>query len=166
LIQVREEQPGDIEAIREVHRRAFGQDQEANVVDALRANGGTLLSLVATLDGRVVGHIMYSPLLVGDFSGAALGPMAVLPDHQYRGIGGTLIEAGTQRLREAGCPFIVVLGHSTYYPRFGFTRAKDHRIRCEWDVPDDAFMVLMLDPTAMEHISGVAQYRREFSTVT
>jgi putative acetyltransferase len=81
VIEIREEHPGDIPAIRDVNGRAFGQDQEANIVDALRSNGAALLSLVATLDDRVVGHIMYSPISVGGEMGAALGPMAVLPDY-------------------------------------------------------------------------------------
>jgi putative acetyltransferase len=163
LVHIREEQPGDITAIREVNRGAFGQDQEGNIIDALRANGAALLSLVATLDDRVVGHIMYSPAHVGDVAGAALGPMAVLPDHQRQGIGGLLVEAGNQRLRELGCLFIVVVGHADYYPRFGFRPARDHGLRCQWDVPDEVFMVLVLDSRKMERVSGVATYRDEFS---
>jgi putative acetyltransferase len=79
LIEIREEHPGDVTAVRDVNRRAFWQDQEGNIVDALRSNGAALLSLVATLDGQMVGHIMYSPLSVGDNQGTALGPMAVMP---------------------------------------------------------------------------------------
>src|SRR5262245_17418899 len=109
LVEIREECPGDIPAIHDLNKRAFGQDLEGNIVDALRSNGAALLSLVATIDGRVVGHIMYSPLSVGGESvGAALGPMAVLPEHQRQGIGGKLIEAGTRKLKD-GCPFVIVL---------------------------------------------------------
>ena len=166
LIEIREEQPGDIGAICEVHGRAFGQDQEGNIVDALRANGAALLSLVATLDRRVVGHIMYSPLLVGDVMGAALGPMGVLPEHQHQGIGSGLVEAGSQQLTHRGCPFIIVVGHSTFYPRFGFRPASTYGITCEWDVPDDVFMVLVLDEAKMAGVVGVAKYRAEFSTIS
>jgi putative acetyltransferase len=166
LIEIRQEQPSDITAIRDVNGRAFGQDQEGNIVDALRVNGAALLSLVATLNGRVVGHIMYSPLVVGgDGRGAALGPMAVLPEHQRQGIGSMLVEAGTQRLKRGDCPFIVVVGHSTFYPRFGFSPASAHGIACEWDVPDDVFMLLVLDQAKMRGVSGLARYRSEFSTV-
>ena len=81
LIDIREECLGDIAAIRDLNQRVFGQDQEGNIVDALRSNGAALLSLVATLNGRVVGHILYSPVSLGDtLTGAALGPMAVLPE--------------------------------------------------------------------------------------
>jgi putative acetyltransferase len=165
LIEVRDEQAGDEAAIRDVNSRAFDSDQESRIVDALRSNGAALLSLVASLDGRAVGHIMYSPVSVGGVTGAALGPMAVVPEHQRQGIGSRLVQAGNQKLGTTGCPFIVVLGHARYYPRFGFTSAIAHGITCEWDVPDDVFMVLMLDRARMAGVSGLATYRHEFSTV-
>lgn len=164
-IEVREERPDDVAAIRDVNRRAFGQDQEANIVDALRSNGAALLSLVAIVDDRIVGHIMYSPITVGNVTGAALGPMAVLPDYQRSGIGSKLVEAGNLGIRNAGHPFIIVLGHANFYPRFGFTPAANLGIKCEWEVPEDVFMVLMLDPARMHGVSGLAKYRDEFSTV-
>ncbi len=152
--------------MRDVNRIAFGQDQEGNIVDALRTNGAALLSLVATLNGQVVGHVMYSSLSVGDNQGAALGPMAVAPEHQRQGIGSRLIEAGNRRLKEAGCPFIVVVGHAEYYPRFGFRSASTFGITSEWELPDDVFMVLVLDPGKMHSVAGLAKYRHEFSTVS
>ena len=87
LIDIREERTEDVAAIREVNKRAFGQDQEANIVDALRSNGASLLSLVARVDGRIVGHIMYSPATIAEVVGAGLAPMAVLPEFQRQGIG-------------------------------------------------------------------------------
>lgn len=163
MLEIREERPNDIAAIHDVNRQAFGQDQEGNIVDALRANGAAMLSLVATLNGRVVGHIMYSPITVGELTGAALAPMAVLPEHQRQGIGSKLVEAGIQKLKDAGCPFILVLGHADYYPRFGFKPASTLGIKCEWEVPDNAFMVLVLDEEKMQGVSGLARYRQEFS---
>jgi len=97
--------------------------------------------------------------------GAGLGPMVVLPGHQRRGIGGRLIETGNQKLREAGCPFIVVLGHPEYYPRFGFKPTGEYGLQCEWRVPDNVFMVLVLDPSKMKGVCGSAKYRHEFSSV-
>ena len=164
-IDIRDEQPGDVAAIRDVNRRAFGQDQEGDIVDALRSNGAALLSLVATLDGLVVAHIMYSPLSVGGLTGAGLGPMAVHPDHQRHGIGSRLVRAGNEKLTNAGCPFIAVLGHPSFYPRFGFRPASAFGVSCEWDVPDEVFMLLVLDPAKMQGVSGLATYRPEFSTV-
>ena len=163
-IEIREERADDVAAIRNVNRRAFGQDHEGNIVDALRSNGAALLSLVAILDDQVVGHIMYSPATVGEATGAGLAPMAVHPDHQRKGIGSKLIEAGNQKLKNDGCPFIIVLGHADYYPRFGFIPASTLGIKCEWDVPDDVFMLLVLDQAKMQGVSGVAKYRDEFST--
>lgn len=171
MIDIREEHADDFAAIREVNRRAFGQDQEANIVDALRSNGAALVSLVATLDGRVVGYIMYSPISVGDepapaVIGAALGPMSVLPEHQRLGIGSKLVNAGTQKLNAEGYPFIIVLGHANFYPRFGFKPANTFGVKCEWPIPDEAFMLLPLDHTKLHAIRGLARYRHEFSTVT
>ena len=166
LIEIRKEHPDDVTAIRDVNKRAFGQDQEGNIVDALRANGAVLLSLVATLDGRVVGHIMYSPLLVGEVIGAGLGPVAVLPEHQRQDIGSKLVLAGNEKLKDGGCPLIVVVGHPSFYPRFGFKPASTYGITCEWDVPDDVFMALVLDEAKMPGVVGMAKYRAEFSTVS
>jgi putative acetyltransferase len=167
VIQIREERPSDVAAIRNVNKGAFGQDQEGNIVDALRSNGAALLSLVATLNDRVVGHIMYSPASVGgEIMGAALGPMAVLPEHQRQGIGSKLVEAGNRKIKDEGYPFIIVLGHSNYYPRFGFIPASNHGIKCEWEVPEDVFMLLVLDEEKMQGIFGLAKYRHEFSSVS
>ena len=144
---------------------AFGQDSEARLVDALRANGAARLSLVASLDGSIVGHIMFSPARTGSVTGAALGPMAVAPDLQRRGIGSRLVEDGIATLKQDDCPFIVVVGHPGFYPRFGFTPADTIGLTCEWNVPRDVFMALVLDPAAMRGVAGIAKYRDEFSTL-
>ena len=110
---------------------------------------------------------MYSPASVGDdVTGAALGPMAVLPEYQRQGIGSQLVETGNRRIEEARHPFIILVGHPDFYPRFGFVPARTRGIRCEWEVPDDVFMVLVLDEARMKGVSGLARYRPEFSTVT
>jgi len=163
---VRDERPEDVPLVRAVNRLAFGQDQEADIVDALRSNGAALLSLVAVLDDAVVGHILYSPAFIGGVEGAGLAPMAVVPEHQRRGIGSQLVEAGNARLRDRGCPFIIVLGHPSFYPRFGFRPARPLGITCEWDVPDDVFMIAVLEEHRMRGVSGLARYRGEFSTGT
>jgi len=165
-IEIRHELPDDVAAIRDVNKRAFGQDQEGNIVEALRSNGAALLSLVADLNSEIVGHIMFSPITVGDVTGAALGPMAVLPEQQRSGIGSKLVEAGIWALKDAGYPFIIVLGHANYYPRFGFVPASRLGIGCKWQVSDDVFMVLVLDQAKMAGVSGIAKYRPEFSTVS
>ena len=167
VIEIREERPDDIAAIREVNRRAFGQDQEGNIVDALRTNGAARLSLVATVNGQVAGHIMYSLLTVAEnVDGVALGPMAVVPEYQRQGIGTKLIGAGNRKIKDAGYPFIIVVGHAEYYPRFGFRPASEYGIKCEWDVPDEVFMLLVLNEAKMQGASGLAKYRHEFSTIS
>jgi putative acetyltransferase len=167
LIEIRGEYPDDVAAVREVNRLAFGQEQESNIVDALRTNGAALLSLVATVDGQVVGHIMFSPLTVAEnVKALVLGPMAIAPEYQRQGIGTRLIEAGNRKIKDAGYPFIIVVGHAEYYPRFGFRRASEYGIKCEWDVPDEVFMLLVLNEAKMQGASGLAKYRHEFSTVS
>lgn len=162
MIEIRQEQPGDLRAIRYVHETAFQDHDEADIVDVLRAHGAVLVSLVATVNNQTVGHILYSPASIGSLEGAALGPLAVLSSHQHQSIGTRLVEAGNQILRDSGCPFIIVIGHPGYYPRFGFTPAAGRGIKCEWDAPADAFMVLVLDEARMQGLTGLARYRREF----
>ena len=119
------------------------------------------------MDG-VVGHILFSPVVVEGASrrvvGMGLAPMAVLPDYQRQGIGSQLVTRGRALLEERGCPFVVVVGHPGYYPRFGFEPASRHGLRSQWEgIPDAAFMVLVLDPPAMAGVSGVATYGPQFA---
>lgn len=166
-ITIRDERPDDIAAIHALNTRAFAQEQEANIVDALRRNGAARLSLVALIGGQIVGHIMYSPITIdGRHEGAALGPMAVLPEHQGTGVGSRLVRAGNERLKIEGCSYIIVLGHAEYYPRFGFTPASGFGVTCEWEVPDNVFMLLALDEAKMRGVSGQSQYRPEFCDAT
>jgi L-rhamnose mutarotase len=162
-IGIRDESPEDVAAIREVNRQAFGKDHEGRIVDALRANGAAALSLVATEGDAVVGHIMFSPLSVGAEVGVGLGPVAVVSSRQRRGVGSRLVEAGLERLGNGGCPFVIVIGHPSFYPRFGFRPAGDLGLTCEWDVAAEAFMVKVLNPDVAGRLQGRARYRPEFS---
>ena len=140
---------------------------EANLVDSLRDACEDAVSLVAVAGGKVVGHILFTPVSIqGEKEakqGMGLAPMAVAPEHRRQGVGSRLVECGLQVLRERACPFVVVLGHPEYYPRFGFVPASRHGLSCQWEgVPDDAFMVLALDEAAMTGVSGTARYRDEF----
>ncbi len=166
MIIVRKERPGDSAAIRRVEKAAFVQPDEAGIVDRIRANGGDCLSLVAVEDGQVIGHILFSRATVGTgrlaVEGMGLAPMAVLPKRQRQGIGSRLVRTGLALLRRHHVPFVIVLGHKDYYPRFGFQRASARGVRCQWEVPDESFMLLALDPLAMRGVRGLARYRPEF----
>jgi putative acetyltransferase len=163
-VEIREERPEDVAAIREVNSQAFGQELEGRIVDALRRGGAARLSLIAVVRGEVVGHILFSPLFVGDLEGATLGPMAVAPSFQRLGIGSRLVRAGLDQLGRVACPFVIVLGHPEFYPRFGFQPAAAHGVTCPWDVTPAAFMVAVLNPEVAGRLSGVARYRDEFTT--
>jgi putative acetyltransferase len=170
MISIREERPGDIQAIRAVNEQAFGQPQEAKLVDKLRTSCNPLLSLVAEEKGRIVGHILFSPVTIdswyGIVEGMGLAPVAVLPEYQKQGIGSRLVNQGLSTLRAKSCPFVIVLGHPDYYPHFGFEPASWYGIKSQWeDVPDDAFFILIMDKKAMEGVSGTVTYRDEFNGV-
>jgi putative acetyltransferase len=163
---VRDEIPADIVTIRDINLRAFGQPTEADLVDALRVSCKEVVSLVAVEDRRVVGHILFTPVTVDGSSiigGMGLGPMAVVPEKQRLGIGSMLVRAGLEQLKKEGCPFVVVLGHPQYYPRFGFVPASRFGLRSQWDgSPDEAFMVLELTNDALKNTCGIIRYRHEF----
>jgi putative acetyltransferase len=152
-----------------VNREAFGQDTEADLVDRLRANGKVTLSLVAEVNGQVVGHILFTPVTIGSAAGTTfvlgLAPMAVLPSYQRRGIGRRLVERALSRLKAAGHRGVVVLGHPAYYPRFGFVAAGTFGIRSEYDAPGAAFMAIELVPNGLKDCSGLAKFQPEFAGV-
>lgn len=166
MLTIRAERAADIPWIRAVNERAFGQPDEAALVDAVRARGERSISLVAVDGERLAGHIFFTPVTIHGrdrmCEAAGLAPLAVDPDYQRRGIGSRLVVRGLDRCRESGYRLAVVLGHPTYYPRFGFVSARLHGIGYELDVPDDAFMVAELVPGALDGCTGVARYAREF----
>jgi putative acetyltransferase len=168
-IAIRAEKPADVAAVYAVERAAFGRAAEAELVDRLRAAAQPHISLVAARDADIVGHIFFSPVSIATAPFAlqpmGLAPMAVQPDWQRRGIGGALIRAGLDACRALGSGAVVVLGHPEYYPRFGFAPAVRWGLRCEYDAPDDAFMVLELVPGALDGVSGLVRYASEFAAV-
>jgi len=169
MITVRPETAGDEISIREVNEAAFAGPAEADLVEKLRAAQAITLSLVAVGGGRVVGHVLFSPVSLespgANLAGLGLGPVAVLPDFQRKGIGCSLIEAGIAQLRWDGHIYVVVLGHPDYYPRFGFLPASKFGIKCQYDAPPEAFTVIELREGALAGCTGIVNYRPEFNEV-
>lgn len=172
---VREERPEDAPGVRRVLERAFGQADEADLVDRIRQAGAATVSLVALsgpADGGagpddIIGHILFSPVTIGDrippSPTVGLAPMAVAPPHQRRGVGTALAEAGLAACRDGGIGLVVVLGHPDYYPRFGFRPAHLSGLSCEYDAAPEAFMVLELEDGALEVCAGVVRYLPAFA---
>jgi putative acetyltransferase len=164
---IRREQPRDIAAIRFVDEQAFGGSVEADAIDALRDRNAATLSLVAVIEDRVVGHLFFSPVTIEapdrSWPGLGLAPLAVLPEYQRQGIGTALMHAGLEECRRLGHARVIVLGHPDYYPRFGFERASRCGVRFEFEAPDEACMILALQPGALDGVSGVAKYQPEWN---
>ena len=166
MLVIRPETPEDSTAIRNVNEEAFGSSVEADLVEKLRSRQKYALSLVATDREKVIGHILFSPATIesesASFEVITLAPMAVLPAYQRQGVGGQLVRAGIEECRNLGHEIVVVLGHPTYYPRFGFVPAKPRGIECEFEVPDEAWMLLELREGALAGRKGTVKFQPEF----
>lgn len=161
---IRDEAPADYAAVRAVVRAAFGQDDEAILVEALRAGGYVRAGFVAEQDGDIVGHVMFTRLPVETADGVvetlALAPMAVAPGKQREGIGSDLIQAALAMCRARGHRAVVVLGHPEYYPRFGFSAELAQRLKSPF--PRPSFMALELVPGALAGVEGKVCYAPPF----
>ncbi len=175
-MEIRAEQPKDVEAIYSVNAAVFDRPGEANLVNQLREVPSTF-SFVAVDCERIVGHVFFSPVTVepvtvepmtveGECASnlpiLGLAPVAVLSAYQRQGIGSSLIRYGLRECAHRGFKAVVVLGSSQYYSRFGFVPAKEKNLRCEYPVPDEAFMVLELKRDALEKCVGVVKYHSAF----
>jgi putative acetyltransferase len=163
---IREEKKDDHDGVHAVNEAAFETSSEASLVASLRRQAQPIVSLVAEDDGEVVGHIMFSPVALSghpDLKIMGLAPMAVAPAFQNRGIGSALVRAGITRCKELGCGAIVVLGHQGFYPRFGFLPASRFGIENGYDVPDDVFMAMELQPDYLRDATGKISYHDAFS---
>ncbi len=153
----------DYAAIRQVLRHAFAQEDEANLVEQLRADDDALVELVAASDIAIQGHILYSPLAIvrdgATLQAAALAPVSVLPAFQKSGLSGELIRAGNARCKELGCVGVIVLGHAEYYPRFGFLPKLAESLQAPFSGPH--FMALEFEPGVLAS-GGRVQYAKAF----
>ncbi|HEX2486495.1 MAG TPA: GNAT family N-acetyltransferase [Myxococcota bacterium] len=163
---VRLERPGDERAVDRIHAAAFGRRGEAELVSALRREEPSYLGLVATDGaGALVGHVAFSAVSL-DAAGpqpSALGlaPLAVLPAAQNTGVGGALVRAGLPACAARGAALVFVLGHASYYPRFGFRPAFDLGFYYARPAPEPSFFVLELQPGAA-HAGGRVRYAAAF----
>ena len=162
-IVIRSETDADVSAITEVTVAAFktleiSQHTEQFIIAALRAARALTVSLVAEADGRVIGHIAFSPVTISDGTRNwyGLGPVSVLPEYQRRGIGSALIREGLARLKALGAGGCCLVGHPEYYRRFGFENAPG--LVCE-GVPADVFFALSLDGHVPQ---GIVEFHEAF----
>lgn len=169
MFSIRQEQPEDYPSIYNVNRAAFGKDVEPRLVEKLRVTSAYVpeLSLVAVTDGRIVGHILFCRIRIEDENRStpllALGTLAVLPEFQKQGAGSLLVREGLEKSGQLGFGAVIVIGHSSYYPRFGFTPAGEKGLDLPFDAPSEAFMVREMAPDALRGVSGTVIYPPEFS---
>lgn len=162
---IRPEQGSDYDAVFRVHAASFPTDAEARLVVALRQNAHLVVSLVAEVDGAVVGHVAFSPVTTrrGDL-GMGLAPVAVLPAHRRAGIAARLIRQGLERCGQEGYAWVVVLGDPAYYRRFGFIPAPSVGLNDAYG-GGDAFQVMEIRPRSLPRNAGLVAYGFEFAIV-
>ncbi len=169
MLKVRPEAAEDQAAVFEVNSAAFETDLEARLVDELRKVANPMVSLVAEVDGKVVGHILFTPISVGGTTAGSrrmgLAPMAVLPAFQNQGIGSALVKGGIDDCRKLGTELAFVLGHADFYPRFGFEPVAPKGLHYVDPSLDAHFFVLELVPNALRDASGEVEYHSLFSTL-
>ena len=167
-MQIRAEEERDRAGIRIVNESAFETAAEANLVFALREVIDSLISLVAEDQGEIIGHIMFSPVtLTGhpELEIMGLAPMAVMPEYQRKGVGSALVRAGLEACKKLEVGAIVVLGHSGYYPRFGFVPSSRFGIHYEHEVPENLFMIKELREGYLHGSTGTIKYHEAFRNV-
>ena len=172
VIEISPERQRDADAIYAVNAEAFGRDSESMLVDLLRNSDSFIpeLSLVARMGDNIVGHILFTKVRIAgndgsEYESLALAPMSVSPGYQHQGIGTALVNTGLERARQLGYKSVIVLGHESYYPRFGFTPASQWNIGAPFEVPELAFMAMELVPGGLEGVGGTVQYSKEFELV-
>jgi putative acetyltransferase len=171
MVSLAQEKSDDILSIREVVTAAFGRTSEAKLIETIRNSQNFIpeLSIVATEQGNLLGHILFSPIVIESqtqtFPALALAPLAVMPARQHQGIGSKLVQFGLAKCCELNHNLVVVLGHPDYYPRFGFQTANQFGIQASFPVSEKAFMVLELKADTLQNVSGLVRYPAYFNEV-
>jgi putative acetyltransferase len=168
-MNIRPETSADYAAVFAVNALAFGQENEARLVDLIRESDRYIpqLSLVATVDDRIVGHTLFSIIdLVGSETWQVLGlaPLAVHPTFQKQGIGSALVQVGLEQAEAMPYAMAIVLGHPAFYTRFGFVPSTEYGITSPFPVPAEAFMVKPLSQY-QTHYQGKVVYPPAFAAV-
>lgn len=165
---IRKAEVKDYETIYSVVKCAFDSAEHADgneqdLVNTLRKGNAFIpeLSLVAEMDGKIVGHIMFTKAMVGDKTVLALAPLSILPEYQRKGIGTALVREGHRIAQELGYGYSVVLGSEEYYPRMGYIPAEKFGIKAPFDVPSKNFMACRLNADE-PNIIGIMKYANEF----
>ena len=168
MVEIRQENKNDYEEIYNVVKTAFetaehSDGNEQDLVVALRNSDSFIpeLSLVAKKDNKIVGHILFTKVKIGNHEELALAPLAVLPEYQKQGIGSKLIQQGHKIAKELGYHYSIVLGSETYYPKFGYVPAIQYGIKAPFEVSNENFMAIKLNDIDIE-IKGTVQYAKEF----
>jgi predicted N-acetyltransferase YhbS len=171
-VKIRTERINDSGPVYSLVRAAFKQEDEARLITMLRRSNAFIpeLSLVATMNDTIVGHILFTKIKIinregGGYESLALAPMAVLPVMQKKGIGGNLVRYGLDKCRKLGYQSVIVLGHEHYYPKFGFKPARQWSIMPPFSVPDNVFMGIELVEDGLSGVTGVVQYAKEFAMI-
>ncbi|MCA1321637.1 N-acetyltransferase [Bacillus tianshenii] len=171
-VSIRQERPSDYQLTEKVIESAFSTVEisdktEHEMVSRLRRSDAFVpeLSLVAG-ENVIVGHILLTKVNIVNenekVESLALAPVSVLSEFQSKGIGKRLIEEALRKAKELGFESVIVLGHPTYYPKFGFKKASIWGIKPPFEVPEEVFMALELKESALDGVSGVVEYPREF----
>ncbi|MCC3704921.1 N-acetyltransferase [Rouxiella badensis] len=163
---IRVEIPVDAAGIDNLLRKAFGRDDEADLVQRLREDGLLTLGVVATDDeGGVVGYAAFTPVDVQgeDRQWVGLGPLAVEESLRRQGLGEKLVYEGLDSLNEFGYAAVVVLGAPEYYGRFGFKPAAQFNLHCRWPDSAEAFQLYVLADNALEGANGLVEYPPHFN---
>lgn len=165
---IRQEEIKDYKIVYSVIKKAFSCAQhtdgnEHNLVDALRSSKAFIpeLSLVAEINGKIVGHIMFTKANIDNNVVLALAPLSVLPEYQKKGVGTALIKEGHKIAKKLGYGYSIVLGSEKYYPKTGYLPASRFGIKPSFDVPEENFMVYKINKDAF-NIHGIVKYAKEF----
>ena len=173
-IKIRKEEKEDFKKVFELIRLAFENEElsdhkEQFLVERLRNSDAFVpeLSLIAEVDNQIAGYILLTKINIEDkdkntYTSLALAPVAVLPNYQGKGIGGKLIQAAHDIAKKMGFGSVMLLGHENYYPKFGYKLTKEFGIKLPFEVPEENCMAIELSQNALQNVSGVVRYPKEF----